>query len=422
MKSAELPNDTPSQEPHQRISRMLVRKPKTVTIRKLRKNHEVCSGLTQAHGLQWSSSDFLFRTFKKMCSKALMRNIGFFQVNFLATNRTLRYLMPSLKLMKSVSNDTKIEVILAENYRVTNHVLINLSKALRYLKKLRNLAVDVERCDKISDKGILHLLKGLVPLKRLSQLKLTFGGDEFTNTGIIYLSKTLIKLQKQLEFITLCFIKCSFINDDGLKKLSSSISKLAKAKSLSLHFCWLTNITDVGFIEIGRALSQLKSLSHLTLGFRGCPKLETDGFTSVSHSFFHFDQLLSLNLTFFKLHQFGDEDLLNLAKGVGCLTSLRSLTLRFAICKQITDSGISLITDCLPKLRLLKSLILNIIDCEKVTDEAVFYLSGKLESCSIIKSMEISFFQCPLVTHQGQGELLNIKLKYSELLNKNFIV
>ena len=124
---------------------MLVRKPKTVTIRKLRKNHEVCSGLTQTHGLQWSSSDFLFRTFKKMCSKAQLRNMGFFQVNFLATNRTLRYLMPSLKLMKSVSNDTKIEVILAENYRVTNHVLINLSKALRYLKKLRNLAVDVER-------------------------------------------------------------------------------------------------------------------------------------------------------------------------------------------------------------------------------------------------------------------------------------
>jgi len=67
----------------------------------------------------------------------------------------------------------------------------------------------------------------------------------------------------------------------------------------------------------------------------------------------------------------------------------------------------------------LKYLILNIIDCEKVTDEAVFYLSGKLESCSIIKSMEISFFQCPLVTQQGQGELLDIKLKYSELFKKS---
>lgn len=128
-----------------KMNALLQRKPRTVSIKKLRKNKQACSGITQAHGLQWKSSDLLFRTFKKMCSKAELRNVGFFQVNFLATNRTLSYLMPSLKLMKNVSNDTKIEVILAENYRVTNSVLIKLAKAIRYLKRLRNFAVDVER-------------------------------------------------------------------------------------------------------------------------------------------------------------------------------------------------------------------------------------------------------------------------------------
>ena len=67
------------------------------------------------------------------------------QVNFLATNKTLNYLVPAIKQMKSVSSNTKIKIILAENYKVMDIALKRIAKALRYLKETRTVVLDVTK-------------------------------------------------------------------------------------------------------------------------------------------------------------------------------------------------------------------------------------------------------------------------------------
>jgi hypothetical protein len=47
--------------------------------------------------------------------------------------------------MKNVSSNTKVEIILAQNNRVTDFMLTRLTKSLRYLKELRSLFVDLAR-------------------------------------------------------------------------------------------------------------------------------------------------------------------------------------------------------------------------------------------------------------------------------------
>ena len=128
-----------------KIAKLLGQKPKSSSLLKIRKNGEISQGITQMHGLQWFSSNLLFRTFKTICRKSRRRDVGSFQVNFLATNRTLNYLILTLQQMKSVSSNTKVEIILAENYRVTDFMLTRLTKSLRYLKELRSLFVDLAR-------------------------------------------------------------------------------------------------------------------------------------------------------------------------------------------------------------------------------------------------------------------------------------
>lgn len=128
-----------------KITKLLGQRPKSSSLLKIRKNAEVSQGITQMHGLQWFSSNLLFRTFKTISRKSRRRDIGSFQVNFLATNRTLNYLILTLQQMKSVSSNTKVEIILAENYRVTDVMLTRLTKSLRYLKELRSLFVDLAR-------------------------------------------------------------------------------------------------------------------------------------------------------------------------------------------------------------------------------------------------------------------------------------
>jgi len=124
---------------------MLIQRPKNSNIKILRKKKEVCRGINQMHAIQWSSSNFLFKTYKRMCSKAEKRNYGSFQVNFLATNKTLNYLIPTLRLLKNVGSEPKLEIILAENYRVTNITLVNIARSLRYIKEMRSLVIDLAR-------------------------------------------------------------------------------------------------------------------------------------------------------------------------------------------------------------------------------------------------------------------------------------
>lgn len=128
-----------------KITKLLGQRPKSSSLVKIRKNGEISEGITQMHGLQWFSSNLLFRTFKTICRKSRRRDVGSFQVNFLATNRTLNYLILTLQQMKSVSSNTQVEIILAENYRVTDFMLTRLTKSLRYLKELRSLFVDLAR-------------------------------------------------------------------------------------------------------------------------------------------------------------------------------------------------------------------------------------------------------------------------------------
>jgi len=124
---------------------MLIQRPKNYNVKIIKKNKEVCHGITQMHAIQWFSGNFLFKTFGRLCRKATKRNFVSFQVNFLATNKTLNYLIPTLKLLKNVSSETRLEIILAENYRVTNVTLVNIARSLRYVKEMRSLVIDLAR-------------------------------------------------------------------------------------------------------------------------------------------------------------------------------------------------------------------------------------------------------------------------------------
>ena len=226
-----------------------------------------------------------------------------------------------------------------------------------------------------------------------------------------------LKYLPQLTSLTLHFLRCKQISNEGIANLASQeLRYLLELTSLALDFAHCYQITDEGVNKLAsQGLKYLGQLTSLTLNFAWCKEITDKGVNNLAfQGIKHLTQLSSLALHFRDCEQLTDGGIRNLAsQGLRYLTKLTCLSLDFLDCKQIADKGINdLASQGLKHLTQLTSFALD-ISSSKLTDEGVTDLADQgFKYLTQLTSLTVHFPRGKKITNVGVKNLASRGLRY----------
>ena len=287
---------------------------------------------------------------------------------------------------------------------------------------MKSIAIDLEHCNEISDKGLLLFMENILPsMTALDQIEIGLSRTSITDESIFTFAKNIVPIASSLidfsitldhttikdqslkkMFIPMPEVKSYFLSVIGCQITDDSIEVFAKQclpffKKLEKLEVYLsdTNLTDTSIFQL---FSNIQNLKTLSLGL---------GNTRITPKFLKFfgskclPQMTSLkNLSFIVFGiNFTDDDIAHI-----CVPSKRLRTLCIALqSTRITDRSLQLlICTLLSSSKTLKEIILRLDDTD-VTDVGVLVL---LESLKDLKSFRI-FLDKTNISNTFGRELIN---------------
>lgn len=135
--------------------------------------------------------------------------------------------------------------------------------------------------------------------------------EKITDNGLDDVTKIFEKLA--LESISLKFIWCEGMTDNGLKILRQNLQKLTSLKSLSLNFSLYNRVIKI----------------HISHSYNRCLQITDEGLDNLTQDLQQFTNLEEISIDFSSSNEITDVGLDNLRKGLQTIPSLKSLSLNF---------------------------------------------------------------------------------------------
>jgi len=169
-------------------------------------------------------------------------------------------------ILKSSKRLQKADLNLRDCQKITQRGLKQVQRGLRGLTWLRNLTLDFSYDKKLLKKGMNGLASTLKSLSSLQDIDLRFGGCYLQNQQLFHL-KALKKLR--LTSLRLNFLSCYF-DDTGMRHLGNTLKNITRLQNIDIAFRGCSNITNTGVDNFGLALKTLTCLNMLNLNFAHC--------------------------------------------------------------------------------------------------------------------------------------------------------
>jgi len=169
-------------------------------------------------------------------------------------------------IMKSSKRLQKADLNLRDCEKITQRGLKQVQRGLRGLTWLRNLTLDFSYDQQILSKGMKGLASTLKSLSSLQDVDLRFGNCYLRNQQLFHL-KALKKLL--LRSLKLDFLSCYF-DDTGMRQLGDTLKNITRLQKTDIAFRDCRNITNKGVDNFGLALKTLTCLKMLNLDFGYC--------------------------------------------------------------------------------------------------------------------------------------------------------
>ena len=303
---------------------------------------------------------------------------------------------------------------------ISSQGISSLALALRNLKLLTHLDLNLSLSDQIEDQGILSFCsEGLQHCKELTSLTLNLSWlSNLIDEAINSLCTQGLQYLPNLTHFSLDLTCCSSLTETSVSSLTQNGFKfLPKLSSLTLSLKDRRDLTDtVLSIFTAEGLKNLTSLTYLDLNFSACGEITSEGISCFARDGLrNLPALTSLKLSFAECAQFRNEyiDLL-CSEGLQYLTTLTTLGLNFFGCFALGDQGLNnLCCSGLKHLPFLISLDLNFALCQTITDEGIHILCTEgLRSLPLLKSVCLNFQWCSEISRIGAYQLQGLSQNY----------
>ncbi|EAR83798.1 hypothetical protein TTHERM_00823580 (macronuclear) [Tetrahymena thermophila SB210] len=150
-----------------------------------------------------------------------------------------------------------------ENSIEIEQIIRSIQNVFQMQENLIHLSLVFKLSERLEDTQIKQFLTGIINIKKLKTLELTFDNDQITNQGFVLIGD-LLKKQNQLEELKLEFGESNLINIYGQSSLLISLGYLQKLLKLELSSSEFYDSTNA-IQSLSLALKHLKQLVSFSL-------------------------------------------------------------------------------------------------------------------------------------------------------------
>ena len=308
-----------------------------------------------------------------------------------------------------------------ENHKKKASVIPKLCKAIKRLKGLSNLSLDLHEGDCI---GIRSLAIYLRTLSNLSSLEIRFNNERDEDfleginiilRGLKYLS-SLARLDLNMEDMS--YFKDKGIEDLGMTLLSSALKSLPSLSSLELNLQNCRKITDEYYGKLFRGIRRLSLLSSLLLNVSGCKKITNKGIKKMCVYLQRMSSLKVLDFNFNNCFRISEKSLSYICICLIKLRGLTSFTLDVSRCKNMTNQEIEKLSAALKNLSSLSNVDLNFSNYNaEINDKGIEALCLNFKELSLLSSVKLNFEHCHQITDKSIENLSLYLRNLSSLSN-----
>ncbi len=258
-------------------------------------------------------------------------------------------------------------------------------KCLHYIKTIHVI------CEKFNDKLTKGLSNGLVALSNLNNLRIEFKRDfaasEITDNGLTKLSESLSKLI-YLNELDLDFKSCERITDNGIFKLGGNIHKIPNLKRFQITFPKNGVYTDDGISKFGLSLAKISTLNHLELEFLNNRYISNDGIPSLINAVSKLHALSQIRLSLIEVDSFTDIGFNQLGQHLSSMYNLKKLRLDMTL---KSDTVVCQLATMISKLINLQGIHLNMENLNRVTVNGMNQLYHSLSKLEYLNHLYVTF-------------------------------
>ena len=254
-----------------------------------------------------------------------------------------------------------------EYVQPTLKILKNKIQALSEIEKLYSLELDLSKSNLLTDENIKDLAQMIQKLPCLRKLSLKFQEcKKITENGIVTLLKTLSAFLRKLhlDFSDCCSTEVQS-KSDQFHQNSDNENIISNLEKLSLSFANCQEITRVTFALVQKLLLQAKNLRKLHLNFQGINKKLILALPIFHQSLNHLKHISDIHLIFKDCKTnslddtFNSKDLSQLGNFISHRHTLRKASLDILKCKNTPQQFFVNLIETLCLCETLRNLTLS---------------------------------------------------------------
>lgn len=279
------------------------------------------------------------------------------------TNANFQCILESLKKFTRIKT---LKLNFEECRRITKTGLYHLYHILKKFTRLKVFNLSFEGCWVIAFKDGLIPLGGIFKnLHTLRILNLNFERCWFMDPALCNLSRNLKKLP--LTSLALNLDDCSLLRDKGTKTFCKDLAKMESLQSLNLGLKSI--IHGSFMYELSFSIKNLVYLQDLKLNFDWGKTLNDSFYTLLKEMLQVLPYLQSVHFSFFAHDWITDSTLKLLSQGLRDAVSLKSVELNFRSCERIAlapwsdTSGLEALSQTLRSMTGLENIEIDLSSC-----------------------------------------------------------
>jgi len=254
-----------------------------------------------------------------------------------------------------------------EYIQPTLKVLTNKLQALSEIQKIYSLELDLSKSNLLNDETLKDIAKTIRKPSHLRKLSLKLQEcKKVTENGIVSLLKTSSRLTKlRLDFTDCCSTQ-SISPHDQFHQNSDNENVISNLEKLSLSFANCQEITRVTFSLIQKLLLQAKNLQKLHLNFKGINKKLITPLPIFHSSLNHLKYISDLHLIFKDSQKISSRD------------------------DTLSSHDISQLGDFISKRKTLRNANLDVLKCKNIPQQFFTNFLNTLSHCSTLRNLTLS--------------------------------
>mmetsp|Transcript_95 Transcript_95/g.254 ORF Transcript_95/g.254 Transcript_95/m.254 type:complete len:629 (+) Transcript_95:80-1966(+) len=219
---------------------------------------------------------------------------------------------------------------------ITDRAVGVLGATLARIRTLKQLDVDLENCENITENGMISMCEDLGGLKGLEEMILAAPEGELGDEVLEALAGAVRKMEK-LTRVRLELTGMNDLTPIGLAELISALGECKQMRDIELVVGNMA--TDDTLKTLARAVRHLPKMVRLELSCAQSGDISDEGLTTLGDALAQQQGVAEIHLTFFRGACITDEGLRGLADGLTALPELRKVKVDCSSCVKVTDAG-----------------------------------------------------------------------------------